>query len=263
MTTKLINLTSVIALVVVTSAHAGTAFTFTPAQGNSGDWKTQVNWTPAGHPEAGDNVTIPLGKRCFVTEQEAIDYFKVQSSGILEIKDDGELNLGTNVGPVLPSTVDKNGVLDLTSLTATLTIKSDVTIQGSGFIQGQGGGIIDGHPNRLTIDQGLTLTGDLEIRCKFTNSAIVWANDNLVWVRLGSEPLGDGTWKASGQNSTLWFDQGTWPSDTLLTGDFIIIAQGAVLVEESNVKTSGHLIFKDGFIVVTKDFRFKVDPGAE
>lgn len=227
----------------------------------SGIWELGTNWTPTGIPGAGDKATIPAAKTCTITSSgtaaEVIDVESGLSDGLLQINIGAKLALGASGST---STVDGKLLFHTggSGDDAELVIKNDLTINGSGSIEGNlsAGLITYATTNyRLTIDGTVVLSGEVTVECKFTNSATVEANSTsgVFVLASGSIPQGNGDWKVTDADAKLRFQDSA--TGGALSGDFII---GGTLDIDQNVYTTGDLTLQeDGVIEVASGMRFK------
>lgn len=240
---------AVIVLLAVGGVALATDYTFSVSEG---EWQVTTNWSPNGRPVAGDTATIGANKLCKVVNAEAVESVTVSTGlmdGNLNIRLGGALDLGAG-----GSTSTVNGDLTFGGGSGDppqLVIKNDLTIQGSGSIDGAdgAGGLITYVTTnyRLTINESVVLEGDMAVSCEFTNSARVsaGANDKIELLD-GSNPDDDnGIWEITSSSGEIDFQD----TAVTLNGDFSVA--GTLRVQQS-VVTTGELSFKqNGVIAVT------------
>lgn len=148
------------------SGMAQTDYTFT---GNHNDqWSERLNWDPDDdYPKNGDTATIPNGKTCVISSEDAdVDEVTVDAGGTLGL----EGKTLTMNNPGLDLTV--NGTLYMKKVggnTPIIDIGSGLHIGGTGTIDASkpdyGPGLIEGGGlTSFTVNASVTLKGSLQIR---------------------------------------------------------------------------------------------------
>ncbi len=247
-----------------------------------GPWDTITNWSPNGRPMGGDNVTIPNGVTCTITnasnQDEACNILTVASTGRLAIE--GERALTLNADAVLDGTVSLQGALNLG---ASLTISGD----GKLYMQVDSGvySAAIGGTGTLTLsdDAGgnvLTVSGTGDVNRPLVNDAIVQAGEDGTngsfdgVLNLNGAVSGSGTYQAAfGETLEVEAEASglaTWKTQTDSDNNRIImkvescvsghvqIPRGTFRVE-ADFCTTGNLILgddtdlQDADVEVTKD----------
>lgn len=235
----------------------------------TGSYNVSSNWVDkdGGHavPTSSSAILIPAGREVSIVSTVAAKLANVEvdgdSRGKIIVKKDGVFKLGT---PLTVSTL--NGDLILNSAGGG-TINPVLKLGGGHWIDTDGGGTIQSpdldatitsdHTNaaqyRLTIGEGVTLTGRFLIMSQFTNDGTVNANaGGLIELASGSDPKGSGQWQVSASTAELKFGD-----DAITLSGTFTIEQGILRVND-DVTTAGFLYVRNaGRVIVAADKRFK------
>lgn len=155
MRTKFKAVSYIVFLLFASMAYGVDYTALPPSHGQTSDWNTAADWSPAGVPGIGDNVTIPRGANMEIKSTTgSVNNITINSGGTLIIK-----TAGTQAQLVVYGNYTCNGTINSTTGAEASSIRfagtSTHTISGAGTYVTE-----NNKPCNWTTDNGTTLIFD-------------------------------------------------------------------------------------------------------